>query len=274
VGHLNERTYGQLLAGDLPAGEARELARHLEDPCDVCESFLASPHAADAADGRVERALGALAAEEESGGDDLEFQRIMRRVDQDAAAPTRRRTAPARWLAAVAAGAIVAGAAGVILHARQPERPGWDGEKGTAVQGIPLRLGFLVVSTARGGAPDLEKGVSGQVVDAAASLQFEVELGRAAQVALVRVPPGGSPEVFFREALPKGRTTISVSGRPAAYPLAELAGSQRFVAVASAERLEPAQLERAAAAAPAARGGAPDAALEGLSLDAVEVTVR
>jgi len=276
VGHLNERTYEQLLRGDLPAGEARALAAHLEEDCEICEEFLAARPAADGADGRVERALGALRAADTPGdaGNDLEFQRIMRRVE-GGAAPGKRRGLRGAGIAALAAAVLVAGTAGVVLRARQVERPGWDGEKGSAAQAIPLRLRFLVVSTTRGGAPDLEKGVPGQAVDAAASLQFEVELGRAGEVALIRATGRGAPEVFFRERLPAGRSAVSVAGRPAAYPLVELSGPQRFLAVASAERLDPARIERAIAAVqPAARGAAPEGELEGVSIDVVDVTVR
>ncbi len=60
---------------------------------------------------------------------------------------------------ALAAALAVAGVAGLIV-ARERSRPAWDGEKGRAGQGVPVRLRYLVVADA-GGAPALEKGAPG-----------------------------------------------------------------------------------------------------------------
>ncbi|ABC82184.1 hypothetical protein [Anaeromyxobacter dehalogenans] len=279
MAHLTEPVYAQLIRGELPPDEAAAWARHLTDGCDACEAFLAARPEPDALDARADRALAALGPPG-APGNDLEYRRIEQRLAQRAAADPRR--APRRLprpALAVAAGVVAAGLAGLWLASRAPERPGrpeWTGEKGmgAAPAAVPVRLRFLVISGGAG-APSVEKGVSGQAVPAAASLQFEVELGRAGQVALARVAPGRPPEVFFRASLPAGRTVVSVDGRPAAYPLSDLSGPQRFVAVAS-----PASLDEAAAARAAgqvARGarmeqGVPG--LEGLSVDAVDVAVQ
>lgn len=284
--HLTEAIYAKLVRGELPPAEARAWARHLEASCERCEAFLATRPEPDALDARADRALSALGAPG-APGNDLEFRRIERRLagaepEDDRAGPgpaARPRRLPRPALAA-AAGVLVAGLAGAWLAIRSPERPGppeWTGEKGAgaAAAAIPVRLRFLVVEGAGGAAgPDVEKGVPGQAVPAAAKLQFEVELGRAAQVALLRTAPGQAPEVFFRAALPAGRTVITLDGRPAAYPLAGLAGPQRFLAIASAAPLDDAGAARAAERLGAGRPGAAEPGLEGLSVDAVDVAVQ
>ena len=55
---------------------------------------------------------------------------------------------------------------------------------------VPLKLRFLVLRPGPGSAPEIEKGVSGQAVPAEASLQFQVELGREADVVLARAAGG------------------------------------------------------------------------------------
>jgi hypothetical protein len=247
--------------------EAREIARHLERECRVCEAFLESCGSADALDGQVDGALAALSPEEGAAGHDLEFARIERALRTPS---PHRRLAPQIALAAAVA---VAGVAGLLATRLRPDEAAWTGEKGVA-RSVPLRLRFVVIEglPARPGAV---KGASGEVVDAAASLQFEVELGRPADVALVRIPATSAPEPFFRERLRAGRTGVTVGGAPAAYPLRDLAGPQRFVAIASEAPLDAERIARAAAALAPPGHLAPDApALDGLSVDVAEVTVR
>jgi hypothetical protein len=167
---------------------------------------------------------------------------------------------------AVAATLVLAGVA-ELAH-RTPAPDGWDGTKGAGAQVVPLRLRFLVLHAGPGRAPEIEKGVSGQAVPAEASLQFQVELGREAEVVLARAA-GGSAEPFFHARLPAGRTVVSVSGQPAAYPLAHLAGPQRFLALAGEQPIEPADVDRAARGAAAGAGPGPP-----ISLDVIEVNVR
>jgi hypothetical protein len=272
VTHLTERTYDLLLQGSLPPEDARTVARHLEEACAVCEEFLASRPTADAADGLVERALDALAPAG-GRGNDLEFERIERRLRGDGPAPRRE---PRRSAAAVLAAAVLAaGLAGLVAPRTAHERPVWDGWKGAPARTIPVRLRFVVVRPGSGGAPSLEKGVPGQVVPAAASLQFEIEAGRPAHAALVRISSRGAPEPFWSERVGEGRSPVTLAGGPAAYRLAGLDGAHRFVLLASDEPLDAGRLARAAEAlAPPARMTAELPALEGLSLDIVEVEVR
>ncbi len=266
--HLDERTYRQLLDGSLDPAEARKLARHLEGDCEACEGFLEERGGADELDGRVDRVLAALAPPGTGEGNDLELAGIDRALRSR---PVHRRRAAILALAATVA---VAGLAGILIaRTRAPPVP-WDGFKGTAPRAIPVRLRFVVVGgdPAR---PTLEKGVSGEAVAAASSLQFEVELGRPAEVALVRVAPAGGPEVLFRERLQAGRTSVTIAGRPAAYPLGELSGPQRFAVVVAGEGLSPERITRAAEAlAPPGQMRADLPGLDGLSLDAVDVMVR
>lgn len=267
--HLTEQSYRLLLQGSLPPAEARLLARHLEEACDVCEAFLASHPDADAADGLADALLGGLVPAG-GRGSDLEFARIERRLRGEAVAPQRRtrRLFPA----ALAAAVLAAGLAGLLVPRSASIPPAWDGEKGASPRPFPVRLRFLVVAPSPAGPPALEKGVPGQAVAAGASLQFEVESARAAHVALLRVSAGAAPEVIWKERVGEGRSVVAVEGRPAAYPLAELSGSQRFVLVASDRGLDAGGITRAAAAlAPPAPVGAQ---LDGLSVDVVEVQVR
>jgi hypothetical protein len=147
-------------------------------------------------------------------------------------------------------------------------RDAWDGVKGAGQGAVPLRLRFLVL---RPGAlaPEIEKGVSGQEVPAAASLQFELELGRPAWVTLQRAGAGGT-EIFFERHLEAGRTVVMVDGRPAAYPLTSLAGPQRFMALASEGRIDPADAARASSLGAEARRGEGPA----ITVDVIEVQVR
>jgi hypothetical protein len=272
VGHLTERTYARLIRGDLSPEEARAIVQHLDAPCAACEEFLAARPVADALDGRVDAALGVVAGAR-GRGNDLEFARIERRLR---VVPPPARRSPRRVLPAVAAAAvIVAGLGGLLVLPGQREQPAWDGVKGGAPGAAPVRLRFAVVSPTRGGAPDVEKGVSGQVVQRGASLQFEIEAGRPAQAALVRVPASGPPELVWSDRVASGRSAVTVEGRPAAYPLADLEGVQRFVLVASEERLAPDRVARAASAvAPPAPVGPALGARGGLVLDVVDVEVR
>lgn len=269
--HLTDDTYGRLLTGSLPPQVSRALSAHLAEPCEACEDLLRSRRAVDRVDGALDRALLSLApVAAGAAGQDLEYARIARalRAGGPPAAPPRR--APRVRLVAVAAAAVaVAGLAG-LLRAGLPAPPAWDGEKGTSVRPVPLRLRFLVVTPGAGGTPSLERGLTGQVVPASASLQFQVELGREAHVLLARAGRGGEAEVFLATRLPAGRHVIALGGRPAAYPLASLAGRQRFLALASEAPVGAAEAARALAPGPPARRdeGPP------ISLDEVEVHVR
>jgi hypothetical protein len=277
--HLTATTYRQLLDGTLDGSEARALAEHLEAACETCEAFLAGRSEVDPLDGAVDAALVSLAATtaparpgaDEGAGNDLEFARIQRAL-RAPLGPGRvgGRPSLAPRLGLIAA-VLLAGLTGVYLVQDRRAGERWDGEKGLAAQAIPLRLRFLVLTPAVGGAPGLEQGVSGQSVPASASLHFQVELGRAANVLLARADARGAPEVFLSTRLPAGRSVVSLDGQPAAYPLASLAGPQRFLALASEAPLGPADAARAAGlGGAAARGdGGPV-----ISLDVVEVQVR
>jgi len=276
--HLTDNAYRQLLGHSLPPPLARPLAVHLRSDCEECEGFLAARPIADALDGQVDAALGTLARPGGAAGNDLEFARIMRRVAAQGRpevrtslrpAPAASRRRPLRALA-LAATVVVAGLAGLLVPRSSQGRPGWDGEKGLA-EPVPLRLRFLVLTPAAGGPPAIERGVSGQEVSSDASLQFQVELGRPAEVVLARQGAGGAQEIFLRTRLPAGRSVVAVAGQPAAYPLAALAGPQRFLVLASEAPIDPADVTRAAAAlGAAARAG--DGPV--ISLDQVEVQVR
>lgn len=270
--HLTDDSHRGLIHRTLRGQAARALAAHLRRPCPPCETFLAGRPVADRFDGAVDAALLSRArAPAAARGNDLEYARIQRAL--------RAGSGRRRWTLGVGAAAavLVAGLAGVLLAqpGGGPAPAAWDGVKGREVQAIPLRLRFLVLTPAVGGPPAMERGLSGQEVPAAASLQFQVELGRPAHLLLARVGRGGAPEIFLTTRLDAGRHVVAVEGRPAAYPLAALAGPQRFLALASEARLGPGD---AARAAQATQAGSPAAASRDdgtpISLDQVEVRVR
>lgn len=272
--HLTDATLERLLDGTLAAADARALAEHLARPCEECEAFLASRDRADPADGRVDMALAALAGGPASAaGNDLEYARIQRAL---------RAGRPGHRLARLGALAAVALAVGVValkvgLDRTQPGRDAWDGLKGLAAPAVPLRLRFLVVLPGDAGEPPrLEKGASGAAVPARAGLQFQIEAGRQAHAALVRVSPSGDGEVFWIGIVAPGAPLeVTAEGRPAVYPLGSLSGLQRIVLLASPEPLAPDRIAAAARAlAPPGRVTPDRPGLEGLSFDVVEVTVR
>jgi hypothetical protein len=269
VMHLTEATYRALLAGSLPRKEARDLAAHLSDDCEACEQFLADRSVADGLDGLADAAMAGALPPDRAMGSDLEYARIQRALRAGASRPRR-------WpfRAAVAASLFITGTAGIVawqLRAHAPASVAWDGVKGTDARPIPVRLRYLRLDAA--GA--VEKGLSGEAADPRTSLLFEVETGRPADVALLRVAAGGGVELIWRSRVSGGRTQVTVAGRPAAFPLASLSGPQRFVLLAGEGGIEEARAARAAAAVAPPNRIQPEAPpLDGLSFDVVELLVR
>ena len=268
--HLDQKTYRLLRSGKLDPESARRLAEHLDEPCDACEAFLAA-QAPDDLDGSVDAALTQLApgAPSESGSD-VEFSRIHKAVR--GRRPIARAT---RWFAAAAALLLVGGVTlSVMRYHKAREDDASMGVKGTrAPQAIPARLRFAVVDTGRG-APELDRGRNGAVVPAGSSLAFRVELGRPAYVALLRIGAGDSEVVWEQHVSRPGAVDVSENGRPAAYPLQGLSGTQRFALVASERPIAREDLAAAARVATGATAGSDDPRWSVMTLDVVEVTVR
>ncbi len=267
--HLDHETYRLLRSGQLDPEAARRLAEHLDGPCEVCEAFLAA-HAPDDLDGAVDAALSRLApaSPSESGGD-LEFSKIRGAVRGKR--PVARAT---RWAMAAAAVLLVGGVSVAVLRHRPARDDDAMGVKGLRpAQAIPARLRFAVVDTGRG-APEIDRGRSGAVVPAGASLAFRVELGRPAYAALLRIG-GGESEVVWQEHVTRpGAVDVSENGRPAAYSLQGLSGTQRFALVASERPIAREDLAAAARIATGATAGSDDPRWSVMTLDVVEVTVR
>lgn len=268
--HLDAHSYAALIRGTLSPGEARSLREHIDGDCGQCERFLAAQTEVDAFDGETDALVSVALPPAAGAGNDLEFARILREVGARSPVSRPRRLS----LALAAASILVIGVTALVareLPGRNEPAPSWDGVKGRKAQAIPVRLRFLV----REESGAMQKGISGDRVPSASSLVFEVETGRAAQLALVRVSPGGGSEILWRSGVGAGRTQVTVSGRPAAYPLATLTGSQRFVLIASDAALDDARAMSAGAALAPPAGVAGDAAaLDGLSLDVVDVSVQ
>jgi len=245
------------------------MADHLDGPCDTCEAFLAA-QAPDDLDGSVDVALTQLApASPSDAGGDLEFSRIQKAVR--GRRPMARAT---RWLAAAAAVLLVGGVSlSVLRHRPARDEAALDGIKGRPAQAIPARLRFAVVDSGRG-SPELDRGRSGAVVPAGASLAFRVELGRPAYVALLRIGESETEVVWQQHLARPGAVDVSENGRPAAYPLHGLSGTQRFALVASERPIAKDDLAAAARAATGASAGSDDPRWSLMTLDVVEVTVR
>jgi hypothetical protein len=269
--HIDLETYTLLRSGELAPAEARAIAEHLDGPCDVCEAFLAGSIEADALDGDVDAALGALApAAEAERGNDMEFARIRRAVKTARPAPARRWTG---YAMAAAAMLLVGGVSLTVMRSGPTQAP-WDGDKGRGqLQPVPARLRFAVVGQGRE-SPQIDRGQSGAVVPQDASLAFRVELGRPAYVALLRIGAGESEVVWRHHADRAGTVDVSEQGRPAAYPLRGLAGTQHFALVASERPIADEDLAAAARAATGASAARDDPRVHVMTLDVVQVTVR
>jgi hypothetical protein len=266
--HLDLETYRKLRAGQIEPEQARRLAEHLDGACDECETFLASLPP-DGLDGAVDSALSQLApASAEEAGKELEFWQIERAVRGS----RRSRLATAsRWLAVAAAVALVGGVSFTALRSPRDRGELDPGVKGRPAQVIPARLRFAVVDAGGNG---VQRAQDGAVVPAGASLAFRVELGRPAYVALLRIG-ASETEVVWKQHVPRsGAVDISENGRPAAYPLHGLTGTQRFALVASDRPIAEADLAAAARAATGASAGAEDPRWSVMTLDVVQVTVR
>jgi hypothetical protein len=266
--HLDRNTYRLLRSGKLDPESARRLAEHLDGPCEACEAFLAA-QAPDDLDGSVDAALAQVApADPSEAGGDVEFSRIQKAVR---GRPLARAT---RWLATAAAVLLVGGVSlTVVRHLAARQDADQMGVKGSPAQIIPARLRFAVVDTGRG-APEIGRARSGAIVPAGSSLAFRVELGRPAYVALIRIG-GSESEVIWKEHVAQaGAVDVSENGRPAAYPLQGLTGTQRFALIASERPLGSDDLAAAAHAAGGASAGRGDPRWSLMTLDVVEVTVR
>jgi hypothetical protein len=266
--HLDPKTYAGLLAGTLPPAEARALAEHLAGDCEPCERFLAERDRADELDGLGDAAIDRAFPPRRMPDDALAFARLRRRL--------RSATGGRRWVraaGAIAASLLVVGVAGLLLHRRQPSAPpsaAWDGVKGAEVRAPLVRLGLARLDD-RGEATRVS---SGEPLDRSAKLVFELELDRAADVALARVQPGGDVELLWRSREAAGRTVLGRAGQVSAYPLASHLGPQRFVVVASEGAVDGARLNAALAAFRPARLELVSQVLGELSFDVAEVSVR
>lgn len=265
--HLDLDTYRRLRCGELDPASARAFADHLSRDCEVCEAFLAALPP-DALDGAVDDALSRLAPEATGeGGNDLAWARIRRELSTR----SRPRFAAGRWAAMAAAVALVSlGGYQALRVSRAPDTR-WDGEKGRSAQVAPARLRFNVVRGAPG-APHLELGRSGAVIPPEASLAFRAEASGPAFLTLVRVA-GPDREVVWRgRAGGAGAIDVSEDGRPAAFPLRGLSGTQRFLLIASARPLGEEELPAVSRAGRAIVAG--PARTPETIIDEVEVNVR
>lgn len=264
--HLDAKKYEALLAGTLSPSEARSLAQHLSGDCDICEQFLASREAADDLDGRADAAILRAAPAAPRPENELEFARIQRILRSE-------RRGKGRLLAvgAVAASLVAIAVAGLVTrHVGSTPDESWDGVKGAGATAPAVHLRFARLQP--GGEP--QKGINGETVDRGATLMFEVESNRAANVALARLAPDGAVELLWSQHVGSGRTVLGAQGKTAAYPLAAEGGRQRFVLVGAFGALDGQLVERAVRTLAAGTGGDGARVPKPLSYDMVVVNVR
>lgn len=273
--HLTDRTLRRLLDATMDPAEARALAAHLETECPRCEALLASGPAD--LDGRADRALTALAPlRPEEAGNELEYERILRKAHSGRS--NRARWAPLVATVAAALAITVGGVVQVTVKRSTREAP-LDGVKGVIAgpsRTVPVRLSAVAVLAEPVRQPRIWKVASGDVVPRGAQLQLRVDVGGMADLALARVGPAGEVDVFWHERVATaGPVQPSMAGRPAAYSLADLAGPQRFIVLASPEPIPPGRVATAARElSPPARIAGQNPALGDASADILEITVR
>ncbi len=273
--HLTQNTQRLLLDGRLDPAQARALAAHVETGCSVCESALSASRA-DGLDGMVDVALTRLApVDPADAGNDLEFARIRRH-----ARSPRRVAWRGLGMGALAAGLAAMVVGGVLLvRGRSTTEYRWDGVKGVVppAAAATVRLSAVSVLAGRGEDPPLLRKVgSGDLLPGEAVLQIQLEVGGASELALARVGRSGAVELFWQ-----GRSTeagkvllLAADGRPAGYPLAELSGPQRLVAVASERRLTERQATAVAGAVASGRPAEGFVRPQRISVDVLEFTIR
>jgi hypothetical protein len=117
--HLDERRWDALLHDRAAPEERDALLRHLEEPCETCEGFLAeigARGALDRLDGPADEALLAVGrAKAEAAFDELGFARVTQAI-------ARRRTRRRLW-AALPIGAALAASIAIAVLLR-PSTPG------------------------------------------------------------------------------------------------------------------------------------------------------
>ena len=165
---------------------------------------------------------------------------------------------------ATAAALLVAAGLGIKAGVDLTRRGAWDGVKGGAPApgataggpspaAFPLRLSAVAVLPGGAAAPRVWKVGQGDTVTCEASLQLRVEVGAASEVEVVvaRAGPEGVEAIWRERGSGPGTRQPVVDGAPAGYPLDELRGRQRFLALA----------ERHPAHPGAHRGGRPGAGI-------------
>ncbi len=264
--HLDAKKYEALLAGTLSPSEARAFAQHLSGDCDICEQFLASREAADDLDGRADRAILKAAPTAARPENELEFARIQRRLRTER--PGRGRLLA---VAAIAASLFAIAVAGLVTrHVGSAPDKSWDGAKGANAAAPAVHLRFARLQPGS----EAQKGVTGETIDRGATLLFEVESNRPANVALARLAPDGAVELLWSQQVGSGRTVLGAEGKTAAYPLAAVDGQQRFVLVGAFGALDGQLVERAVKTLAAGTGADGARAPAPLSYDMVVVNVR
>lgn len=249
--HLDPAVWERVLSGERFPGEA-ELAVHLGTGCERCESFLAEQPWADGLDGETDLALLSSRPLRSRRADPV-FGRVMRRLRLDCrlgGAATAARQPPAKALPMGLAGLLgLAAMTALLLHGAPARQSAGSGSAAGLSSGPGLLVNFGV-APGRGSAPGGEEEEEEEIVDGVAggsygedqAVLISYELQSPSFVALLRVAPGGRPELLAQPGrLSAGWHELTVNDVPARVSLRGAPGNHRFVVVASHE---PVSVER------------------------------
>lgn len=199
--HLTPERWRALQARDPEA--VRHFARHLGQPCDACEAFLAEAPGDDALEALADEALTVAAP---ATDDTLGWERVRRR-----AFPPRHRR-----VGAAAAGLALAAAAALVLVLVPQQREGADTtEPGTTrLKGdVPLALELSTVAQLPGGS--VRAVADGEALPEAAVVLVRYHASEAATATLVLRREGAVEQVLGQFELAPGTHDLQgVDGEP------------------------------------------------------------
>ncbi len=207
----------------LESGDARTrdyFADHLAAECEVCERFLAELEGPGLLDGRVDRALLALAPPREAALDEVGFARIRRALRSG---PTR------RWGTALGVGAALAASLAVVVMTQREGAPEYTTEQG--IKGATGQLELELSVAARGADGALRRLDPQAVVTDADVLLLRYHASEAGTALLYLQREGEAPELLGRFPLNPGTHDLAGEAGLAGVGLQGEAGALRLLLV-------------------------------------------
>ncbi|MBF5045995.1 hypothetical protein FGE12_26520 [Aggregicoccus sp. 17bor-14] len=242
--HLDAASWAALQRRE-PAAVAH-FARHLAQPCEVCEAFLAgSPEGGDALEALADESLGALARED--AGEELGWARVRRELGPAVQQQPQRRAPRRAWAARAVGLAAVAALALVVVRVAP-----WRGEQ---EQGFRIK-GQRPVSLELSATVQLPDGrvlpvAEGEPLPPEGVLLLRYTAEEPARALLVMQAAEGAPRVLGRFTLQPGAHDLDEGGELAGVSLEGESGplTVALVVAPAGESVseEPAQLQAALA---------------------------